>query len=816
MCDMTYMCTCRGEGWVVGIDQQKCHPCPHSCQGDPCLSHRNPRNKCVPLGRTPILLQASESAPSITKKGIAGNTQTFSGMSGTFTGGGSLWEQYYAMNPSERSADSSLPGGLRRLLQIGKSAINEEPISRNQVAIAVAPGSIGYPLPSMVNPGMSFPLSPNSNIGTPNMATGGTPTFPWGGMQEATFTGTGGYVEVNSGTFPLKNTGFYTQGMQPGTFPLPGTGNQNMYVTGNPQYAQAWTGVQKKPVDTDIYSEVNNFIVPGVDYSTCPSYRCECEGSNWITPPTARTCLECVNPCSNADPCNHRADSLNTCSPKVTRQFNYQVGTAWLRSECEAFVCECNGKGYVTPTDGQSCQLCANPCSNDPCSSGMDGRNRCVAATAIGFGNNRCGEYRCECGAEGFIAGLEARSCQRCANPCEFGDPCKSAAGSCNKCVPDFANSLPDPSRPGQCTAKFTCRCECDGFLVSAGQSTCEYCPNRCTSDKDPCGARANPFNKCRFKGLVGGTMMRSYDSEYFGNPDFLPSDAATTDGTFFIGNEWEIPQPMQGASAYANPEGQPGSFDYNFDSPRPNDFDMRPDPFNPYAVASSNVYSISPMCGGYSCECRGNGWVAKGVDQYCEVCANPCDPIRDPCLSRMDKRNKCVSTPPPMGDCSRGYTCECDGRGFITPAGAQTCQNCPNACLNGDPCMSNSDLRNKCVPITKSNGLFTICGGFSCECDAPGWITPVGAGSCQSCEDPCLQGDPCRTKLDNRNTCMLEPRNSNGDAFQGGKCAGYICRCNAPGFVSNERGQYCTASCPDPCSNGDPCNQRRDNRNRY
>ena len=89
-------------------------------------------------------------------------------------------------------------------------------------------------------------------------------------------------------------------------------------------------------------------------------------------------------------------------------------------------------------------------------------------------------------------------------------------------------------------------------------------------------------------------------------------------------------------------------------------------------------------------------------------------------------------------------------------------------------------------------------CGQYTCQCGAPGWLTPVQAQSCQKCYDPCENGDPCGNALDHRNRCVqVMSRNaatstSTAMATDAVFCGSFVCQCAGEGFVASSTQQSC------------------------
>lgn len=598
---------------------------------------------------------------------------------------------------------------------------------------------------------------------------------------------------------------------------------------------------------------------------------CVCAPTQWLQPADSQSCKVCPNPCSlgGDDACGVKLDGRNLCSPESVfnplestgRRLTTHLGAEQLGTgTCAGFRCTC-APGFLSSNDGKSCTPCPNPCAGvDPCRNRDDGRNICVPDFQTNIDTSRtgrgllqlppgtfgvCGSFTCQCGGDGFKTAADAKSCELCADPCRAGDPCATQAGSGNMCFPAWtpqytsttaagggrggrrlqqsapgvgsvfpANPAPN-ARPNGVAPnyfnpstqifatqtstttyqnncdKFRCECNAAGYIANAGGNKCEKCTDPCNSPEDPCNLRFGPDNKC----------IRTNSAINIG---FLASD----------------PQHK---------------------------------------------------CGGFTCQC-GTGFVSSTTGQSCEPCPNPCLG-RDPCNQAKHPMNRCVpelavGTRPVaigrrlashmvqndnsvvffQGSQCGGYTCQCAGplAGWVAPPEATSCTPCSNPCATGDPCSSQMDPRNVCIPAAANplilQGGSDGCGVYTCRCNGLGFVLAPGSMSCRTCPNPCSFGDPCNTRSDSNNVCIPTLQSAinvfgrrlmdsaDGDDVALGKtgrgllspfynsnlgedgCGSYSCRCRGVGYEPGPLRQSCVVSpgsgCPDPCSNKDPCNR--------
>lgn len=242
-------------------------------------------------------------------------------------------------------------------------------------------------------------------------------------------------------------------------------------------------------------------------------------------------------------------------------------------------------------------------------------------------------------------------------------------------------------------------------------------------------------------------------------------------------------------------------------------------EPLNVCVADPSNIDSQG--CGGYSCKCDGPNWIESIDGRSCQSCYDPCS--LDPCATSKDIRNICVLSSSGSDRGNEGssncdtYRCSCGGVGFITGFLAQTCDPCPNPCLQSDPCQTSVSDANQCT-MTLSNEV-GHCGTVQCTC-GPGYYLMKGSDGhqyCEMCDDPCdLEHDPCKVRESALNECRAVQRSSlRGAALLAGEndvCGHYECTCLGKGWIKGPGLQTCE-ECPDPCRN-DPCSSSEDYRN--
>jgi hypothetical protein len=233
-------------------------------------------------------------------------------------------------------------------------------------------------------------------------------------------------------------------------------------------------------------------------------------------------------------------------------------------------------------------------------------------------------------------------------------------------------------------------------------------------------------------------------------------------------------------------------------------------------------------------------------------ICPNPCV-VSDPCMrygtvngtlntcSYVQDLNSSISA---VGPYKCGFhTCTCDTKGgwklVVDSAGMQRCDP-QDPCLN-DPCSSNEDPLNECVPLyvpplevfDPSQVFGDIPGrrtyipsgwmrnfitpfSFLCKCRGLGWTTPIGAQTCQM-PDPCLMGDPCSSSQNPDNLCISGRYDNSKQASSktmDTNVKDYFCECSGRGWFTPDSRQYCDR-CPNPClTNADACASNYDSAN--
>lgn len=412
-------------------------------------------------------------------------------------------------------------------------------------------------------------------------------------------------------------------------------------------------------------------------------------------------------------------------------------------------------------------------CPGDACRSLENPLNIC-----LNYGN---GNYGCHCAGDGYTEGAGGHSCEICTNPCAYpNDPCGRSANPDNVCIWDYLASsdtegnnrrhfsgVPSmkagPAAHRAACGSFTCSCAQGWELtVKDGQVTCtRSCIQPCSPDhRDPCGSMLDSSNICKI-GFPQAAFMEDY------SPPVMASAASdssqTVEGVLRQAGRVQVQAPQL------------------------------------------------PLCAPYVCECQAPGWfpVAGGQGcQYCPIqdaCAVNAVGTRDPCATGASSDNRCIPT---QGSCG-SYTCDCGGWDWILSPDGQSCRKCDLHCSKGDPCKVSENPSNKCSMDPQATGACD----FVCQC-APGYVLSNDGREClkESCANPCTNGDPCATTIDDRNVCINTPDDSVG------VCGSHICQC-APGWknVGTSRTSCIPSECDDPCGrdNADPCRTSEDTRNK-
>ena len=261
---------------------------------------------------------------------------------------------------------------------------------------------------------------------------------------------------------------------------------------------------------------------------------------------------------------------------------------------------------------------------------------------------------------------------------------------------------------------------------------------------------------------------------------------------TYYTGGAGSVGVPVIGVSqiSYAPPSfgaGTGSPYFGNFYTPFRQGFPLRPGFGRRLLVHETRDNGIAELWnepGVYFCQCGGPDWTTPIGAQRCQS-PDPCALLDDPCESKIDRANKCISgrggsdasiSSVTLAD----HTCECGGAGFFATDDHRRCRRCPNPCeVLGDPCHTKSDLDNKCtwtaggvvvsgrrLQQTSQQAAFgeavsslnkeelAACGGYTCTCDKNDeWYAPFGAQTCIKCNNPC-NDDPCFAKLDELNSC--------------------------------------------------------------
>lgn len=284
----------------------------------------------------------------------------------------------------------------------------------------------------------------------------------------------------------------------------------------------------------------------------------------------------------------------------------------------------------------------------------------------------------------------------------------------------------------------YYCDCRGRGWYTPVGSQRCEKCVDPCTQG-DPCSNNYDGGNTCTW--ALAGFGDVTYDAN--GDPNF---------------------------------------------------FDIRRSHLESDGVSAGTV-GIG-QCGSFTCNCAGQQWVGNApYGDACIRCNNPCE--LNPCLGQAsgadgDERNTCTwtfadNTPfnwlddalhaskvtskvpggrrllqnplsevrVPLANLCGTWTCSCKGRNWMAPQGKKTCVKCGDPCA-GDPCSSELDSMNKCIPTPILQVDEGTCAGFVCNCDGESFLTTITKQRCERCVDPCLQSnqDPCYTAKNPMNVC--------------------------------------------------------------
>lgn len=844
-----FVCACKASGWLTGAGDQACSPCPDMCSiGDPCGSGADSHNLCYPTVTVAGVSGRQPTAP-------AGYFNPADGTCGSFvcSCAASGWIRHSdkkscrlcndpcEMDPCNNSNDTK---------NVCRPVVTRQAFN-------------GVPLTMFLNPN---PVSPVS------IASSASVVVSEGNCSGYTCSCDGdGWIAASAAK----------QHCTPCPNPCNNIADpcRSSNDAGNICVPDVFM-----PVVAGVNDARRQFASLNDQYK-CGGFTCRCNGSGWLLSGDRKSCTACVNPCAK-DPCNSHMTPENRCIPDLGFLGDPAWGTAMFRRThqstsqsqgCGGYRCECAEYGWLIPADAQTCNPCPDPCSpsyiGDPCRSSESNLNRCVgdvvpgasqpafASISIPYANpllasvrrthdttllggvGNCPGFTCQCGT-GWVQPQSAQTCEPCPNPCLGKDPCKTGmSNGSNQCVPTYAlrrthDTAASATGSSLGCGGYTCQCNGEGWTTPVGSQTCEECPNPCTTMGDPCGSSVDPRNRCVRQ---DGSIRR----QAVGTPPGLITMAQF--------------QLMYGTPTYSTPTP-------NFGVSAPPVLTQRPITILQGTSAPSTVNS---RCGAYSCICGGDNFVLSQDTKKCTPCPDPC--LSDPCRARVGVNNRCirqagtanlgVGVADAFRSCS-GYICEC-GMGFVEGSGTRSCEPCPNPCAARDPCRTAANPSNKCIPdlgtpaFTSQNlanvalgyvypgrrlmnhleavpeevtGIFSAdqrCGAYVCQCVGPsgGWVNSLNSLTCDSCANPCMNGDPCSSNQDPRNQCVpgatvqtayaANPFSSSSTFYDNtARCGQFTCVCGGVGFVAQPGATSCRA-CPNACAQGDPCNSSADPGNR-
>jgi hypothetical protein len=402
---------------------------------------------------------------------------------------------------------------------------------------------------------------------------------------------------------------------------------------------------------------------------------------------------------------------------------------------CGNHQCTCDGVGWMAPLGEQTCEMCKDPCSADPCGNMLDLSNVCISSfNSVDF-------YENYWMADYLDADTKARK------GADFQDDC----------------------------ADYLCVCDSAGFVAGPNRQTCEMCLDPCMNYLDPCNTAISGGNICI--PLVDDSITRRQGR---GRPESVTPDAA--DPRSFASDIVRLALLKQLSNNLGNGQSSTNS-QVSINDAQSSSY-VPPD----YTRAKHNTMDTDmPLCGSFTCQCdTEKDWRLSGDAQHCEpVCSNQCA-VSDPCMSLVESSNRCNFTPSKkLFECGF-HTCKC-GAGWIPTFGAQGCHRlAKNACQKAgdDPCNNGIHELNMCV-LRGQDDYWCSCGapGFSSDSDSkaciivgPFGLVPGAAEdrSINGIADGCDDHDKCVTYLNPANKCKSKPQ---------GK---FECSCQQKGFSAN------------------------------
>lgn len=536
------------------------------------------------------------------------------------------------------------------------------------------------------------------------------------------------------------------------------------------------------------------------------TFSCSCRAPGWSIALRGQNCV-CPDPCEQSDPCNSFFDPGNKCS------FERRADDP---SKCSEPKCSC-AHGWLTVVDLNGVETCAlaNPCDRvdyDPCLQKANVANICVANLNPETGHPLLDNpYTCVCRGQGFLSSVDGLRCEQV-------DPCSVASG--DPCALELANLNSCHIKQTHGRMSHTCSCDHPGWVATPDNDGCVPCSNPC-SIMDPCQMDQSSSNSCSWE----------YDTAPWATLDASLKTQMPAEVT----RAWFEPETKTHSSGGLSVETilvQGGKMVSRDDTYDPTSLDLvasipnlAPVPttkfLEKFSTPSASVPSAfvpldtsgwrPPVCGTFQCEC-GPKWISMGAGCELEACVDPCSVDQDPCMRKHNSVNKCVltdkldgleisETPAGTRFCS-SHKCECQAPGWFPSSDGTSCEECQDRpCDQGDPCNTEQNPLNECIPSTEQ------CGDFTCICKANGYQLDILKKSCvpeKACPTPCNgdNGDPCKISGSSKNTCSyILPPNISTD------CPRHRCSCdNEGGWTLNPEGNRCLLDeCPDPCEK-DPC----------
>jgi len=566
------------------------------------------------------------------------------------------------------------------------------------------------------------------------------------------------------------------------------------------------------------------------------TYACRCNKQGHRLAKGGRRCLPPPDPCLQNDPCKASVNRQNYCEGKPD-------GT---------HVCRCRGRGWTQSNNKQACLPPKNSCVGDeflgpdPCRTEDDPANRCI--------DKADGTHICKCDGEDFYANAGFQVCE-CKSPCLMGDPCAQQESDQNTCTEtSYSNDLAGRTSkrkegPNHC-GTYTCTCNAFGWKKVTTDFGTERCvpPQPCSDD--PCLSRLNSANKC----------IPSYDgaSQRY-DPATDPLNPINVRAKA-VGSHPDISVPgPASSSASAAAAAAPFSSSYFISGSSsanavPSPFaQQQQQAFSPFSALQQQLVSppgVSSSSSAFAFPSAASSSPALVFPQWPGAVGGR----RRRLLVHNDYEINVFGTDAtkmganPASFYEAGsFFCQCDGVGWVTPVGAQTCKP-PNPCEDGDPCGTFVNRDNKCVPSysTSNNGrgsvyeqLTTQNADFFCECNAETWYPSPDHKSCLPCPNMCDSlADPCSSFVNSNNTCVWSLQDQpdirrqgtgggaslrrshnlgvSGTTLQGNSnlgCGDIQCTCDTRNGWIEAVGKRGCFKCDDPCR-FDPCKGNSDGAN--